>query len=1614
MTILWDDQTSTTPTPATPASGVKWDDANEAASPPAAPYNPLLEAFARGRNAPANNQGFLQAQDTAAMNAFVKANADIAKGVGLDKLIPGGLTGSDAAVDLAAPVDPSRNTAVARAVGGSAPLVAASLLNPLAGGAVGAAQGVGSAREEGASQGYTPGQTAGLAAERGIFNAVLGMIPGGKVAGATASEFFKTAAKVYGINVGQAFFENHLKDDLGIKTEKDWEALKSAAASGDNIAQSLLFASVHHVASMMADRSPVREESPSARPKLSEQPSTSPPPEVPAGNNANAVPPAESPSPAARAEESATGGGAAGNTGAPEVLTPEQQIQQGISDLDTMNTRAQQLLAQRSAVPGSLESPYGQIEEGIPAEGEDGGYAPLAPTEQQEAIRRARSEREGVQRYDLTGTQLEARGGVEGSETTSQPSEASNVAPRAESGVSAPSGSTEGGQISGEATQSDAIAKGEAAAKRLGVKFLGVDDPAASDPDLAGVPPAMMFQDEKSGNFNVPLGGDVDKALATKRAAFARAGGNGGLGRPKEVSDAVQQRGAASEVSRVAQTGEDRSEGGGGVRQGERGLEAAGAASSEKAGPGAASVNDPNFSKRPPTLAEQRAEAKGARAGEKVGRKFGIAEERNRQASEPATTTVPLSEAIKARMKAEDRAFVEGQKNERRQQQITEALEEKRIPISEAIKASMTIRAQAEDAVAKMKGKAELAQDVKDQLTESAKSLPRDIRAQFITDVRDARTTTDLYRSLKSMDEAVTAYNHKQAVSGLFDRIGSPEKAPAQNAPNTTLQKHINNITGVSNKPETPFARSVDPEKMRPEFRDGVAPLVDSLRKDGVAKGAAGLSALIQEQTDNGRSNAFSDAELAQLKGLEGKTISKMSADDVKLVDNAIRHVQHLSDTATKMNFAGKQHDREQVKNQIVDDIRQWNPEPLKSSAVGQMLGHAESNGEKGIVRRAFGQAQRDGLRTLSLAGGGEEGNLAKVGYFDLADGETRALGLKQQGADAIKAVQEKYDVSDADLVRMTTKAEKIDLPNGRSIEMTPAERMSFANHWTDADTQKEMQHAGMVLKRFKGNVFKKTAVTPDVAKAIIDSMTPFERDYASAMKDFVNGPLRDAGNKASVDNDGFERLTSTDHWSRSRDDAGEQKNVTADQKGFYRAWLENLGMLKAREGSKSPVVVGNVLEEYNRNVDGIARYANLSGPVRNMLMLMGDPELGQEMRSRLGQKWMDAVTQRLQTVSGMGAEPSPLLSLSNKIRANIAAGSLGFRASSVLKHLLGGTMAASDFEGRQVRDYLSNVVNPVNMFDGTTKQEMMDASPYFRDRWERSPADLESPTTDSQHLAKTPLGQKAKAVQDLSMKGLTWGDARDGVQIYKAWQDVYRAEHPNASDAEVKQWAIKKAEYTVRKTGTTSSPLDESNIALSLKNVPFANFATLFSSKLNKIHNIADEAIQNYRQVPNAENASKLGKAALLVGFNAATAATTSYLFARWRQGVQPQNDKDGQATKANALWAAIEELADNVTLGGGDAVREGRGIVNGRPQDGNAITNTVDESGAAMMKAYKGFGKGDYREGAEQSIKSITKAMKLAGVPLDAPQEYAQGAVNAAAGEAKPESASRERAKR
>lgn len=211
---------------------------------PAAPTDPNKGAITSGISSAYNGFQSVLA-NTAAPIEFATAKAI---GVPPSTVALGRQAAEQAGAIATNPAHPVANT-VGKVGGEAAALVAASVVNPLFGAAVGGAQEAGSGLQESAERGDTAGQTAAVAGTRGAFGAALGLIPGGKTAEGVISGMAKKIGEVVGLNITQAAVDAEVKKAVGVENPGAWQAIKDAATSGETWAQAMLFAGVHAVMS---------------------------------------------------------------------------------------------------------------------------------------------------------------------------------------------------------------------------------------------------------------------------------------------------------------------------------------------------------------------------------------------------------------------------------------------------------------------------------------------------------------------------------------------------------------------------------------------------------------------------------------------------------------------------------------------------------------------------------------------------------------------------------------------------------------------------------------------------------------------------------------------------------------------------------------------------------------------------------------------------------------------------------------------------------------------------------------------------------------------------------------------------------------------------------------------------------------------------------------------------------------------------------------------------------------------------------------------------------------------------------------------------------------------
>jgi hypothetical protein len=999
-----------------------------------------------------------------------------------------------------------------------------------------------------------------------------------------------------------------------------------------------------------------------------------------------------------------------------------------------------------------------------------------------------------------------------------------------------------------------------------------------------------------------------------------------------------------------------------------------------------------------------KAQEKAAAAGFKAGQQTETPAEANERIFSTIAAPeekVDVGKAIAAKMKAQEKAAAAGFKAGQQTETPAEANErisstiaapEEKVDVGKAIRASMTIRAAGEAAIAKLEDRAELKQNVKDQLAGFIKELPREIRPDFITNLRDAKTVNDLKRALDRMDSHIEAYNARNAAADLYDAIGKPVAPKQGGAP--TLRQELDKQLVV--KPADPFADGkIDPKKQFPAARDALSDLVGNLRTAGNANagGARKLADFIQSERDAGHSNdgALSEADIEKLRGMEGKPVASLDADQRTLLTQAIRHAAYLGEQYNEANAHSRASDvKHNLREPMMAGTEKFH-EPLKPGTRGGV----ETEPHKNPLSNWVGNVLRDPFRFLKL-------NFGKGGetlWQRLVDGQTNAMGARHDARDVVQAAMDQMGVSKSQMRDMAKNARTIDLGDGQRINLTPREIMAFINNWARPQTREQIMNAGIVPERLAADPKANRSITPESAQRIIDAATPAEKHIASVMQRFLNGgKLRDAANRESVNEWGFEKLTEPNYWPRRRALEQISRGVPDTLQEVQQGLLKDAGFLKEAKGSKAPVMISDALDVFHGHVDALAKFAHQNGTIRDALMVAKNPEFNAHSVERLGSNWDRQYIDTLKRFAGLDDNVSlPGAGMMNTVRNRLAAGTLIFRLTSAANHYLGNALALNPIPEGSRATFLKNFARKA-IPDMALIRDMESRSPYFRSRGEGHAASFETAPIETESGPKGKVGRALDTAGDIGTAHIRLSDRMDSATIYKTFIETYKRAHPGATVDETRNWAVKQAEYAQRKAGTASTPAENSYLAQKMSRIPVVNLLTLFQSKTSAMRNTLDEAYNDWRVDKNPKNAAALGRALATVAFMTATYAAIGKGSTALIQGFAPKTKaKEDKAAHQQELQEAAH-IGDIIAPGiGGNAIRTVNAAFNRGQSDNNIAIEPAARATQETMQAIDSGKKGNTAAMLEKAMGAVNNLGKYFGVSAEQPTQYGWGIYHA-----------------
>ena len=459
--------------------------------------------------------------------------------------------------------------------------------------------------------------------------------------------------------------------------------------------------------------------------------------------------------------------------------------------------------------------------------------------------------------------------------------------------------------------------------------------------------------------------------------------------------------------------------------------------------------------------------------------------------------------------------------------------------------------------------------------------------------------------------------------------------------------------------------------------------------------------------------------------------------------------------------------------------------------------------------------------RALSLSGGRDRDSVTfDTLYNSLRDGEKKALQMVRDCITDLNKVLEKNGITEGRVLDMRTSLKPVTVA-GQVIKMTDAERIDLAASWLDPENRDIISINGYGLKRRKGQLEARImgdtiGDTVDMVNDVLKTLTPAEREIAEAMVRVVTA-MGTAGNAVSVQRDGWARFTKGVYWPRAVDRSTTQQTIGKDDQSSLWTQMQNhqtlnaLGFTKERREHTHPILIGDAFDTFYYHVNMMSRYSHLNMPTYSALRLLGDPQYGSELRTRMGTGFITDYRDMIQRVSGLsgyagGTELNRWLDLFSR---NAAVSILWYRPTSIIFNRLGGAyLATSELYRRfpkQVARFIARTNMPISLHTAHAKEiiEKLKANGYLWQRWAHDMSRVYTPLGYERYgeLGRTKWKMEWRRMQEQGLRPMASAEMRVAVALFESLTRAGLAEEA----------AVNEVEAIIRTTQNPSSALDES-----------------------------------------------------------------------------------------------------------------------------------------------------------------------------------------------------------
>tara|TARA_Y100001973_G_scaffold103203_1_gene169945 strand:+ start:33 stop:5420 length:5388 start_codon:yes stop_codon:yes gene_type:complete len=622
-------------------------------------------------------------------------------------------------------------------------------------------------------------------------------------------------------------------------------------------------------------------------------------------------------------------------------------------------------------------------------------------------------------------------------------------------------------------------------------------------------------------------------------------------------------------------------------------------------------------------------------------------------------------------------------------------------------------------------------------------------------------------------------------------------------------------------------------------------------------------------------------------KGLfTGPSIESLSEEQAILIRDSLLQLSKLSALKDKLEGRQSRKKFQAAQSEFIENIS------ARLKELGEGFGRTYDPDKARSLRHVFSRFHQFNPHTMMqwLSGGKENSGFAQLVYSDLDEGQDavfsdinedtdylveslKALGIDLstgKGVNALLRMSLPYAKRRSFITSFWTKKRraerakvdihKIALSSGKTLHLTPAERMSLLMHFQDPDTYSLILQGTPISIGKEGRDKDTYRLSIKDIRSIVnlfEGKRDIEQEIADAMMSRINGTMRHTMQAYSLEQKGIDITKDTMYFPRVRARFVKEMEESKDDpmeifNKYSKILFENVGITKERTAdTTSAIALQDAFTVFRNHSMMVSGLRHMAAPLNNLYRMLknkttqkaiaslkGGDRLRSYYETRIGALAKDFLG--IHATSGIGIPDKVFDTITRKAIRFVTLNALGLNPRVAFYQVASVLTAASQMPKISITKGLRGV------YDLSLNDEIYEHDPYLRSRATGSGVGLlsEGAVVQRNQPFVEPhgaFGTKGNRQYQEVVMGLIRGMDAMAIRVIWSGAKSWVESEGKLAKGSTEYWAevSKRARKVVKISQPTSDSMHLSGMALQAKTDIAARLLTMYQAQRNKNFNM-------------------------------------------------------------------------------------------------------------------------------------------------------------------------------